>query len=86
MPREGKRLTYGHTAARGFPASSPHATWLLFTGALGGRTLLLDSEHSGSVFIVRVWLLSSEALNLVSSLGLKVREGDVPENGLMAPG
>ena len=38
------------------------------------------------VFIVRVWLPHSEALNSVTSLGLKVREGEVSENGLMAQG
>lgn len=35
---------------------------------------------SVSVFIICVWLVNSEALNLVTSLGQKVREGQVPEN------
>lgn len=38
------------------------------------------------VLIVGVWLLRPEVLNLVTSLGLKVREGEVSENGLMAQG
>lgn len=54
-------------------------------GVLGAGSCF-STVRAQFVFIVRVWLLSSEVLNLVTSLGLKVREGEASENGLMAQG